>query len=98
LTINPIIIYPIWLIEEYASIRLILVCVIATKFPRSKLDIAKISNISFHSLGEKTKTIVKIRVDKAIPAILEVIERKATTGVGELESENFEFPPFQNRA
>jgi hypothetical protein len=49
-------------------------------------------------LGEKTKTIVKIRVDKAIPAILEVIERKATTGVGELESENFEFPLFQNRA
>jgi len=35
------------------------------------------------------KTILKIRVTKAIPAILEVIERKATTGVGELESEKF---------
>lgn len=42
--------------------------------------------------------ILKIRVTKAIAAILEVIERKATTGVGELESENYYYPLIQNRA
>lgn len=77
---------------------MILVWVIATKLPKIKLKIAKISNISFHSFGEKTKIILKILVIKAIPAILEVIERKATTEVGELESEKLEFPLFQNRA
>jgi hypothetical protein len=57
----------------------------ATRLPKSILEIAKISSISLHSFGEKTKIMLKIRVIKAIPAILEVIERKATTGVGELE-------------
>lgn len=57
----------------------------ATRFPKSILKIAKISNRSLHSFGEKTKIILKIRVIKAIAAILEVIERKATTGVGALE-------------
>lgn len=58
---------------------------------------ANISNISFHSFGEKTKIILKIRVIEAIPAIFEVIERKATTGVGEFESKIFKFPLVQNR-
>lgn len=42
--------------------------------------------------------MLKILVSKAIPAILEIVDRKATTGVGELESENLESPLIQNRA
>jgi hypothetical protein len=57
----------------------------ATRLPKSILKIAKISNRSLLSFGYKTKIILKIRVIKAIAAILEVIERKATTGVGALE-------------
>lgn len=52
------------------------------------LEIAKISNVIFHSSGEKMKIMFKIRVIKAIPAILEVVDKKATTGVGESEWEN----------
>ena len=49
------------------------------------LKIANISSIVLHSFGGKMKIMFKIRVIKAIPAILEVVDRKATTGVGESE-------------
>lgn len=82
----PMIIYPIWLIEEYASIRFILFWVVAIKFPKIILEIASIPNKIRHSFDESFKVIVKIRVAKFNPATLEVTDRKATTGVGESES------------
>jgi hypothetical protein len=57
---------------------------------------AKISNMSFHSFVEGMERVLKIRVVKAILAIFEVTERKATTGVCESESENpIHFPSFK---
>jgi hypothetical protein len=50
------------------------------------LQIANISRRKCHSLEKEEKTILKNRVSKAKPAIFEATERKATTGVGELES------------
>jgi len=47
--------------------------------------------MNFHSVSEETKIVLKIRVAKAILAIFEVTERKATTGVGELESKKIKF-------
>jgi hypothetical protein len=41
------------------------------------------------------KIILKIRVIKAVAAILDVVERKAATGVGELESKNLNFLSFK---
>lgn len=63
-----------------------LVWVIAIKLPSIILEIANISKTKCHSFDEKGKTILKIRIARAKAATFETTERKATTGVGELES------------
>ena len=56
------------------------------RFPNIMLRIARISRRRCHSFDKKEKGISKIRVAEAEAATFEVTERKATTGVGELES------------
>jgi len=64
------------------------------------LRVANTPKAICHSPDKYGKIITKSRVDKARAATLEVTEKKATTGVGELESKRrFSiFPLIQNRA
>ena len=71
--------------DDYASIRFMLVWVIAIGFPNIMLRIARISRRRCHSFDEKYKGISKIRVAKVEATTFEVTERKATIGVGESE-------------
>ncbi len=72
--------------EEYASICFILVWVITTELPSIILETINIFRIKCHWSREKGKRILKIQVTKARPATFGATERKAMTGVGELES------------
>jgi hypothetical protein len=61
--------------EQYASIRFIIIWVIATKLSSIILEITTISKMECHWSREKRKRILKIWVIKARLATLWVIER-----------------------
>lgn len=86
--------------EEYASIRLMLVWLAAIKLPTIILNILINSNIGCHLGSMKENTVLKIRIAKAKPAALDPTDKNATTGVGELESNDYKkyHSLIQNRA
>ena len=74
--------YPACAIEEYASIRLVLLCVIAAMLPTVIVTAASTQNSSCQSATRLGSPSMKIRSSIANEAAFEPTDRYAVTGVG----------------
>lgn len=73
-----------------------LVWLAAIKFPIIILNILINSNTGIQSVCMKENTVFKMRIAKASPAALDPTDKNATTGVGELESNDYDRTSFSH--